>query len=194
MIRLVGVPQKGARAGIIIRCLGSAAALSVPVRSESLPHGSGSTVSASTLRDGFSERRYGRVREPHRKVTLGTLELAVLDRLWEGGPADVAAMHAAVGEPRGLVRNTIQSTLERLARKGLAERRKVGRAYEYRARISRSAWLSRMLGSVIDEVPGVDPPLLLSAFVDLVERADAATLEELEMLVRARREERGEEP
>jgi predicted transcriptional regulator len=47
------------------------------------------------------------VREPRRKITLGTLELAVLDRLWEGGPADVATMHAAVGEPRGVVRNTI---------------------------------------------------------------------------------------
>ncbi len=130
------------------------------------------------------------MREPRRKITLGTLELAVLDRLWEGGPADVATMHAAVGEPRGVVRNTIQSTLERLARKGLAERRKVGRAYEYRARISRSAWLGR----VIAEVPGVDPPLLLSAFVDLVERADAATLEEIEALVRARREERKDNP
>jgi len=125
-----------------------------------------------------------------RKVTLGALELAVLDRLWEGGPADVATMHAAVGEPRGLARNTIQSTLERLARKQLADRRKVGRAYEYRARISRFAWLSQALGSLIDEVPGVDPPLLLSAFVDLVERTDAATLEELETLVRKRCEER----
>jgi hypothetical protein len=47
---------------------------------------------------------------------------------------------------------------------------------------------------VIAEVPGVDPPLLLSAFVDLVERADAAALEELEALVRARREERKDNP
>jgi predicted transcriptional regulator len=103
-------------------------------------------------------------------------------------------MHAAVGAPRGLARNTIQSTLERLARKQLADRRKVGRAYEYRARISRSAWLSQALGGLIAEVPGVDPPLLLSAFVDLVERADAVTLEELEALVRTRRKEREEEP
>jgi len=130
------------------------------------------------------------VRDPHRKVTLGALELTVLEQLWEGGPAHVAAMHAAVGEPRGLARNTIQSTLERLARKRLADRRKVGRAYEYRARVSRSAWLSRALRNLIDEVPGVDPPLLLSTFVDLVERADAATLEELEALVRKRREEK----
>ena len=41
---------------------------------------------------------------------LGALELAVLDRLWSAGPADVAAMHAAVGVSRGVASNTIQST------------------------------------------------------------------------------------
>ena len=118
--------------------------------------------------------------------------MAVLDRLWDDGPADVTAMHAAVGEPRRLTRNTIQSTLERLARKQLAERRKAGRAYEYRARISRSEWLTSTLEDLVDAVPGVDPPLMLSAFVDLAERTGASTLDELEALVRKRRQERGE--
>ena len=68
-----------------------------------------------------------------RPVVLGRLEIAVLERLWDAGPADVAAMHAAVGEPRGLARNTIQSTLERLARKELAEGRKIGRVSPVRS-------------------------------------------------------------
>ena len=76
-----------------------------------------------------------------RPPALGALEMAVLDRLWTAGPADVAAVHAAVGVPRGLVSNTIQSTLERLYRKGLAERSKRGRAFEYRACITRSRGL-----------------------------------------------------
>jgi predicted transcriptional regulator len=69
-----------------------------------------------------------------RRSALGRLEMAVLDRLWSAGEADVTAMHAAVGEPRALSRNTIQSTLERLARKGLAERTKVGREHASAAR------------------------------------------------------------
>jgi predicted transcriptional regulator len=73
---------------------------------------------------------------------IGRLELAVLDRLWSGGPADVKSVHADVGAARGLTPNTIQSTLERLHRKGLAERSKEGRAYRYAARVSRETWLA----------------------------------------------------
>ncbi|MGH0032939.1 MAG: BlaI/MecI/CopY family transcriptional regulator [Myxococcota bacterium] len=123
----------------------------------------------------------------HGEVALGPLELAVLDRLWAAGPAAVGGVHAAVGRERGLSRNTVHSTLERLVRKGLVARRKLGRAYEYRARLSRQEWVTDVLGSLVEHVPGVDAPLLVSAFVDLAERTDADTLAELEALVRARR-------
>ncbi len=115
----------------------------------------------------------------------------MLDRLWRGGPARVAAVHASVGEPRGLARNTVHSTLERLVRKRLVERRKLGRAYEYRARLSRSEWLGEALGALIERVPGVDTPLLVATFVDLAERTGSETLDELEAMVRARRRQGG---
>jgi predicted transcriptional regulator len=92
-----------------------------------------------------------------------------------------------VGEARGIRPNTVQSTLDRLYRKGLAERDKVGRAYVYRARISRHEWTLRALEGLLGELPGAAAPELLSSFVDLAERAGAEHLEELERLVRARR-------
>lgn len=122
-------------------------------------------------------------------LTLGRLEIAVLERLWEVGPADVGALHLAVGEPRGLARNTIQSTLERLVRKQLATRHKRGRAYEYRATGSRADCLTGALGDLTERLPGLDRSLLLSTFVDFAERTGADTLDELEALVRARRRE-----
>ena len=128
--------------------------------------------------------------QERRSTALGWLETAVLDQLWTHGSADVAAMHARVGEPRGLARNTIQSTLERLYRKGIAERRKCGRAFEYHARISRGEWLTSSLGGVLENLPGADAALVLSAFVDLAERAGAQSLDALEELVRQRRRER----
>ena len=121
-------------------------------------------------------------------LTLGRLEIAVLEQLWEAGPCDVGALHAAVGEPRGLARNTIQSTLERLVRKQLASRRKLGRAYEYRASDSRGDCLTAALGDLAERLPGLDSSLLLSTFVDFAERTGADTLDELEALVRARRD------
>jgi len=124
-------------------------------------------------------------------LTLGRLEIAVLDRLWERGPSDVVTLHAAVGLPRGLSRNTIQSTLERLVRKKLATRRKLGRAYEYRASSSRADCLRVALGHLTERLPGLDASLLLSTFVDFAERTGTETLDELEALIRERRREAG---
>jgi predicted transcriptional regulator len=124
--------------------------------------------------------------ERSRARVLGTLERAVLDQLWAGGAADVKTMHRAVGEPRGISSNTVQSALERLVRKGLAERRKVGRAFEYAPRVSRREWIAAELGELAVEAKG-PAGLLLAAFVDLTERAGSERLAELEALVRARR-------
>jgi predicted transcriptional regulator len=125
-----------------------------------------------------------------RSIALGPLELAVIDALWRGSPADVRAVHGEVGVPRGLTRNTIQSTLERLVRKGLAARAKRGRAYEYRALVSREQWAARALAELFEEIPRADANLMVASFVDLTARAGEASLAELEARVRERRRAR----
>lgn len=125
---------------------------------------------------------------PRRKAfALGDLERAVLDRLWSDGPADVRAMQRAVGEPRGIRPNTIQSTLERLHRKGLARRRKHGRAYRYEAAVTRRDWLSHAIEELVRGVPGTGGETVVSAFVDLLERTGEEQLAELERRVLERR-------
>jgi BlaI family penicillinase repressor len=124
--------------------------------------------------------------ERSRAQVLGALERAVLDALWSGGAADVKAMHRRVGEARRIASNTIQSTLERLVRKGLAERRKIGRSFEYAPRVSRREWLAEQLDALWAEARG-PAGLLFAAFVDLTERAGEERLAELEALVRERR-------
>ena len=122
-----------------------------------------------------------------RAFSLGELERAVLDRLWSDGPADVRTMHRAVGEPRGITLNTIQSTLERLHRKGIATRRKRGRAYLYGASLTRREWLSNAVEELVRGVPGAGAETVVSAFVDVLERTSEGRLEELERRVRERR-------
>jgi len=122
-----------------------------------------------------------------RRHMLGRLEVAVLDHLWSSGLAEVRAVHAAVGAARGISPNTVHSALERLVRKGLAERRKAGRAYQYRARLSREEWMAHGLERLASEVPGTPADTLIAAFVDMTERAGETQLAELERRVRARR-------
>jgi len=126
-------------------------------------------------------------------VRLGPLEMAVLDVLWQAGPQRVTSVHERVGVPRRLTHNTIHSTLERLVRKRLAMRRREGRAYEYRAVVSRAEWIARAMSAVLDAVPGDDPAHMLAGFVELAERSGMTTLEELERIVAERRRALSEE-
>jgi len=125
-------------------------------------------------------------------LRLGPLERAVLDYLWSADTgADVATVHAAVGAPRRLASNTIQSTLERLVRKRLLSRRRRGRAYEYAPTITRAAWIGTLLDAVAEGLGDGERAELLAGFVDFADRASDSTLEALDALVRARLRERG---
>jgi len=115
-----------------------------------------------------------------------------MDRLWDEGRAvDVRDVHAAVGLSRGLARNTIQSTLERLVRKDLATRRRRGRAYEYAAVGTRRAWIAEAFDALVDGLGKADRAEVLAGFVEFAERTSASTLEALQQLVARRLGERG---
>lgn len=118
---------------------------------------------------------------------LGDLEGRVLEWLWGREWVDVRAAHAAHASTTRRSPNTLHSTLERLVRKGLVERRRAGRAFTYRAIVSREAFVGLALAGAIEQMPGSDPKSLLAAFVDLAARMDEAGLEELERLVAERR-------
>lgn len=110
--------------------------------------------------------------------SMGDLEMAVCNALWDEGDADVRAMHERVGAPRGIASNTVQSTLERLYRKGVLHRRKVSHAFVYSAAISRQVFAAGVLDTVASALGSAQP--LLSAFVEHTGHVDAATLDQLE--------------
>lgn len=122
-----------------------------------------------------------------RSAQLGDLERRILAWLWGRDWVDVRAAHAAHASESRRSPNTIHSTLERLIRKGLVERRREGRAFAYRAIVSRDTFVGRELVNVLERMPGTDPRSLLAAFVDLAARMDETGLDELERLVAERR-------
>jgi predicted transcriptional regulator len=122
--------------------------------------------------------------------SLGELELAVLEHVWQAGEVTAKETHAALGVARGIALNTVQSTLERLARKTLLDRRKAGHAYRYRAQMSREALIADLVGSVIGRLQG-DTARSLVAFLDSVDDLDDEALTRLEAELRRRRKARG---
>jgi len=121
--------------------------------------------------------------------SLGELELAVLEHVWKTQDVTAKEAHAELGISRGISLNTVQSTLERLARKDLLERNKRGHAYQYSARVSREELIASLVGGVVGRLQG-DAAASLMAFLDSVEDLDDDTLASLEAELRRRRKER----
>lgn len=124
---------------------------------------------------------------------LGDLERAVIDHLWSAGPAEVKDVHRAVGRPRRITLNTVQTTLKRLYEKGLLTREKVSHAFVYAPALSRDEYRRRTLDQTISLLMRGEREAMVSAFVDLAERAGEGQLEELERKVAQRLAERGKD-
>ena len=121
------------------------------------------------------------------KPFLGALELAVLDDLWTHGKRDAKTVHRGLGVRRGIALNTVQSTLERLHRKGLLRREKVSHAFLYTPALQRKELMARLIGDLVETFSDGRPEPMLAAFVDLAARVDEENLARLEQLVAERR-------
>jgi predicted transcriptional regulator len=111
----------------------------------------------------------------------------VLEHLWTRGEGDAKSVHAALGRRRGITLNTIQSTLKRLFEKRLLDRDKVSHAHVYRPSMPREAYQLSALEDLVAGLMRGEAGGLISAFVDLPERAGPEHLERLEALVSERR-------
>jgi predicted transcriptional regulator len=120
---------------------------------------------------------------------LGPLERAVMDTMWRGGDFSVREVQAQLANP--VAYTTVMTTLDRLYKKGLVHRRREGRAFVYTAALERHELETRMttglLNGMLSSGPGATRPFL-SNLVDAVGDTDNALLDELERLVRDKRE------
>lgn len=104
-----------------------------------------------------------------------------------------SSVHDVAGNlDRPLAYTTVMTTLDRLYKKGLIERRKSERAFVYSARRSRGEWQREQAGDLVAGLladPRHSSELLISCLVDAVGRHDQALLDELERKIRVKRKE-----
>ena len=67
------------------------------------------------------------------------LELLCLKALWRLGDGNVNDVRRVVAQYKPLAYTTVMTLLDRLARKGVTSRRKVGRAFVYSAEVTQSS-------------------------------------------------------
>lgn len=121
---------------------------------------------------------------------LGHLEITVMEILWGRGESSVHEVIERLQRP--LAYTTVMTTLDRLFKKGLLNRRKPERAFLYAPRHTRQEWERvRADEMVAGFLAGSRPSgeLLISSLVEAVGRYDEALLDELENKIRAKRKE-----
>ncbi len=123
---------------------------------------------------------------------LGPLEREVMDFVWrhfeQKGEASVRDVFLAFGER--LAYTTLMTTLDRLYKKGLLERRKARRAFHYSPRLTPQEFTRSIARTVIDSLigngeNGVEP--VLACIVDAVSDRDRELLDELDRLIEEKR-------
>ncbi len=138
---------------------------------------------------GFTLRGFRRPREVV-GLTLGKLEREVMDEAWRRGEVSVRDVYRAFDER--MAYTTLMTTLDRLYKKGLLERRKDGRAFLYAPRVSPAQLKQGVAEDVISGLlgrgaEGVEP--VLACIVDTISEHDRALLDELDRLVKEKRRE-----
>ncbi len=115
---------------------------------------------------------------------LGELEQSVLNYLWKYREGAVKSVHSVIGKKRKISSNTIQSTLERLRKKGLLSRAKVSHAYIYRPIVERNVLLGQWLNKMIGSFSGNNAEIMISAFADLSKNISSDDLAKLEEMIK----------
>jgi len=105
----------------------------------------------------------GKAPPPRRSLLdLAPLELDCMNTLWPMGEGTVREIRDGLAARRPRAYTTIMTIMDRLARKGVVERRRAGRAYVYRPNLSAEAARTQALGQVIESFFGGSKDALLS--------------------------------
>src|SRR5271167_1760013 len=95
-------------------------------------------------------------------LDLAPLELDCMNTLWPIGQGTVREIRDLLAARRPRAYTTIMTIMDRLARKGIVERAKSGRAYIYRPRLTAEDARSQALGQVLENFFGGSKEALLA--------------------------------
>lgn len=123
---------------------------------------------------------------------LATLQLAIMQVLWERGEATVATVREALAGNRDLAHTTIATMLVKMERKGIVDHRSEGRAYIYRPCVPPEKIKTSMVSDLMERLFGGNVTEMMSHLLDEndVSREELTRLKDLI----ARKEQQQETP
>ncbi|MBL8220032.1 MAG: BlaI/MecI/CopY family transcriptional regulator [Bryobacterales bacterium] len=127
-----------------------------------------------------------------KQAELGHLESTLMEILWRKGELSVKELAELLDRP--LAYTTVMTTLDRLYKKGLLQRRKCDRAFFYSPKLTFRDWIRRRAADLVRALrAGAPEEVVASSLVDAIGKHDRALLDELERQIRARRKQQKEQ-
>jgi predicted transcriptional regulator len=122
------------------------------------------------------------------EIRLHELEASIMDVVWSKRliAFAVSDVLAILEKRRSIAYTTVMTTVSRLHAKGLLERVRDGKRYLYSPKLSREKFLESTAREVLDGAVG--GPQAMAMLAEKVSEASAGELDELEALIRQRRE------
>lgn len=120
--------------------------------------------------------------------SLGALERDVMSVCWE--QPNVSVRDASARLNSAVAYTTVMTTMDRLFKKGLLSRQKVGRAFVYSPTVTQDELHEAVASELVQSLlrnDGSEPLPILSSLVDAVSERDRRLLDELERLIRQKR-------
>ena len=107
--------------------------------------------------------------------SFGELEAAIMERVWLAGrPVLVREVWSGLRPEREPAYNTVLTVVEILYRKGWLAREKAGRAFRYRATVTREDYTAGLMDEVLEATP--DRVAALRSFVGRIGLTEAQEL------------------
>ena len=123
-------------------------------------------------------------------MLLGDLEHRVLEAAWAlKRPVTARELFERVARTHDVVYITIVTVANRLVRKGILAREKIGDLYHYTATLRKTEFTQRASRHVVQRLVTLGSSAVAASLVDVLAERDPAQLEELARLVRAKLKE-----
>lgn len=117
------------------------------------------------------------------KKLLGSLELEVMNFVWQTGETTVQEVTDVINYKRRVAYTTIMTVMVHLVDKGLLTRIKEGKKYRYKVALTRQEFVRESVKSRLQDLIGDFGDIAIAQFLEEAQKIDADRLERLRKLV-----------
>lgn len=118
---------------------------------------------------------------------LGTLEKDIMEVLWERQESSVKDILDAFPADRNISYSAVITVTNRMTKKGLLKKRKMGKAYFYKSIYDREQFFEMVSKKVVEGISGFSLKSAMVHFVDYMSQMDPEKMEYFSKLIESKR-------